>query len=141
MPVPVLFKGQGKDSTLIFNHTSSGQSFDVNLPFAVDSILIDPNLYILSAHNKVMEESAYLRSLESFVIYPNPALDIITIEINNFSAFPRSIALYNVLGQQVLTFIPQAHIFSIPLTNLASGSYYVKIISDGNVVTRKIVKE
>ncbi|HTA61847.1 MAG TPA: M1 family aminopeptidase [Bacteroidia bacterium] len=141
MPVPIEFKGQGKDTTIVFNHTSSGQVFYNNLNFKVDSILLDPDLHILSAQNKVINEYAYLRSLQSLVIYPNPATDVVNIEVNNSSNFPRSVELYNVLGQKLLSFIPAESKFSVSLTNLASGTYYLKIISEDKVYTHKIVKD
>lgn len=141
MPVPVQFKGQGKDTILVFNHTSSGQVFYANLNFAPDSIIIDPNFEIISAHNRVMEENAYLRSLQSLVIYPNPATDLINIEVNNFTNFPRAVELYNVLGQKILDLDPIENAFSVPLSGLANGTYYLKIISNEKVYTQKIVKD
>ena len=141
MPLPIEFKGQGKDTTIVFNHTSSGQVFYVNLTFKPDSILIDPDLHVLSANNNVMDENAYLRSLESLVIYPNPATDMVNIEVNDFSNFPRAVELYNVLGQKVISFSPAVHIFSVPISDLANGTYYLKIISGDKVYTQKIVKD
>ena len=141
MPVPLRLKGQGKDTTIVFNHTSSGQAFYTNLNFKVDSILFDPDLHILSLHNKVMNEYAYLRSLQSLVIYPNPATDMVNVEVNDFSNFPRSVELYNVLGEKILNFIPDGNKFSVSLTNLASGNYYLKIISEDKVYTHKLIKD
>ena len=141
MPVPVQFIGQGKDTTIVFNNTASGQVFYVNPGFVPDSIVFDPDLHILSAHNKVMDENAYLRSLQSIVVYPNPASDVVNIEVNDFSNFPRTVELYNVLGQKVLSLSPALHTFSVPLYSLANGTYYLKIISGDKVYTQKLVKD
>jgi aminopeptidase N len=141
MPVPIQFKGQGKDTMIVFNHTSSGQVFYANLNFTPDSILFDPNLEIISLHNRVMEENAYLRSLQSLVIYPNPATDVVNVEVNDFNNFPRTVELYNVFGQKLLSLTPIENAFSVPLYGLASGTYYLKIISGEKVYTQKIVKE
>jgi len=141
MPVPIQFKGQGKDTIIVFNHTSSGQVFYPNLNFTPDSIFIDPNLEIISAHNRVMEENVYLRSLPSLVIYPNPATDMVNVQVNDFTNFPRTVELYNVLGQKVSSLNPTENAFSVPLYGLANGTYYLKIISGEKVYTQKIVKE
>ncbi len=141
MPVPIEFKGQGKDTIIVFNHTSSGQVFYPNLNFTPDSIFIDPNLEIISAHNRVMEENAYLRSLQSLVIYPNPTAGIVNVQVNNFTNFPRTVELYNVLGQNILSLTPTESTFSVPLAGFANGTYYLKIISGEKVYTQKIVKE
>jgi len=141
MPVPIELKGQGKDTFIVFDYTSPGQVFYTNLNFKVDSVFFDPNLNILSLNNKVMNEYAYLRSLQSLVVYPNPTSDVVNIEVNDFSNFPRSVELYNVLGQKLLDFTPAEHEFSVSLTNLANGTYYLKIISDDKVYTQKIIKD
>lgn len=141
MPVPIEFKGQGKDTIVIFNNTSSGQVFYTNINFKVDSVFFDPNQYILSNRNKVINEYTYLRSLKFLVVYPNPATEEVNIEVNDFSNFPRSVELYNVLGQRLLSFSPDESKFTISLINLANGTYYLKIIAEGNVYTHKIVKD
>jgi aminopeptidase N len=141
MPVPIQFKGQGKDTMIVFNHTSSGQVFYANLNFTPDSILFDPNLEIISLHNRVIEENAYLRSLQSLVIYPNPATDVVNVEVSDFNNFPRTVELYNVFGQKLLSLTPVENAFSVPLYGVAIGTYYLKIISGEKVYTQKIVKE
>ena len=53
MPVPVRFYGNGIDTLLVFNHTFSGQQFTAAIPWQVDSVVFDPDLWILSANNLV----------------------------------------------------------------------------------------
>jgi aminopeptidase N len=141
MPVPVRFKGQGKDTTVVFDHTTSGEVFYADLNFKADSVFFDPDLHILSAKNKVMEESVYLRSLKNLVIYPNPTNDMVNVEVNDLTNYPKTIELYNVLGQKILNVIPTENKFSIPLSTVAAGTYYLKIISGDKVYTQKLVKE
>ncbi len=141
MPVPIVFKGQGRDTTIIFNHTYSGQIFYADLPFKTDSILFDPNLNILSTKNKVMNENEYLRSLQNIVIYPNPANNQINVEVNDLSNYPRTVELYNVLGQKVISLIPAENKFALSLTGFSTGTYYLKIISGAKVYTQKLIKE
>jgi len=141
MPVPIQFKGQGRDTTIIFNHASSGEIFYANLNFKTDSVFFDPDMHILSAKNKVMDENSYLRSLENMVIYPNPANDLINVEINDLTNYPKTVELYNVLGQKLLNFTPAENKFSVPLSAVSSGTYYLKIISGNKVYTQKLVKQ
>ena len=141
MHVPIEFKGQGRDTTIIFDHTSSGEIFYANLNFKADSILFDPDMHILSAKNKVLDENAYLRSLENLVIYPNPTNDIVNVEVNDLSNYPRTVELYDILGQKLLNFTPTENKFSVPLATVASGTYYLKIISGNKVYTQKLVKQ
>jgi aminopeptidase N len=52
MPVPVKFIGKNADTTLVLDHTSSGQEFNYELPFAVDSVVIDVT-FVNMCHNTV----------------------------------------------------------------------------------------
>jgi aminopeptidase N len=139
MPVPVLVKGEGRDTLLVFNHTSSGQAFYANLDFKVDSVLFDPDLKLLSAGNKVMQEYAYLRSLEDLVIYPNPAITLLNIEVNNLANYPEKVELFDVLGRKVLEAHPGAHHFSLDVSDFAQGTYQLKIISGNKSAAYKIL--
>ncbi len=139
MPVPFEVKGQGHDTVLVFNHTFSGQTFYANLNFKVDTILFDPDLKILSAGNKIMQEYEYLRSQMNLVIYPNPATTVLNIEVNDLTNYPNKIELYDLLGQKVLEAYPNRNKFSIDVIDFAQGSYFLKIISGNKATSHKIV--
>src|ERR1700751_723905 len=113
MPVPGRFKGQGKDTILVFDHTFSGQTFYSGINFKVDSVFFDPDLCILSLGNKVLNEFVYLRSLHSLVIYPNPSSTQVNIEVNDLSKYPQKVELYNVLGEKMMEVLPHESKFSI----------------------------
>lgn len=46
MPVEILLKGQGKQTNVRLEHGYSGQEFDINVDFKVESVDFDPNLWI-----------------------------------------------------------------------------------------------
>ena len=139
MPVPVLVKGQGRDTVLIFDHTYSGQSFTASLGFKIDSVLFDPDLHILSAQNRVMHEYDYLRSLEDLVIYPNPAVTQLNVEINNLTNYPDRVELVDVLGRKMLETHPQSNRFSLDVSDFAQGIYYLRISSGNKSTAYKIL--
>lgn len=139
MPVPIRVKGQGKDTVLVFNHTYSGEIFYANLNFKVDTVLFDPDLHILSANNKVMNEYDYLRSLQSLVIYPNPASSQLNIEVNNLSSYPQKAELYNVLGEKMMEATLHYNKFSFNVSDFAEGAYFLKIISGEKSSSYKII--
>ena len=49
MPVPIRFSASGRDTIVVFNHTSSGQVFNCNLNFAVATVTVDPDLWLISS--------------------------------------------------------------------------------------------
>ncbi len=69
-----------------------------------------------------------------FNIYPNPALNSLTIN----GAF-KTISLFNTQGQQVIETQSKAE---FDLSNLPTGVYFVKITDHNqNVITKKVVKQ
>lgn len=139
MPVPVRLRGSGHDTTIVFNNQVNNETFYRNLNFRVDSVAFDPDLAILSANNKVMDEYAYLRSGMQLVIYPNPASGQLNIEVNNLANYPDKVELFNVLGQKVMEGYPHQNKFSLDVSGLPEGAYYLKIISGKKFTSHKVV--
>lgn len=75
---------------------------------------------------------------ENILVYPNPANDILNIEIQeNFK--PLQITLYNTLGKEVIR--KNLTTSQINISNLPQGLYLLKISSNGKIIkTEKIVK-
>ncbi len=72
---------------------------------------------------------------DSFLLIPNPTSNIFTIDLQN-EALEKAI-IYNQLGQQV----SEAATNEVNISNLASGIYFVKIISEsGKTATKKVIK-
>ena len=73
-------------------------------------------------------------------IYPNPATNQVTIQLEDYTA-EAEVQLYNAAGQAVIT---QQHNFTsgnltMDVTTLPKGIYYVKIETEGQVATKKLV--
>ncbi|MCX6189434.1 MAG: T9SS type A sorting domain-containing protein [Bacteroidetes bacterium] len=71
-------------------------------------------------------------------IYPNPATTSLTIEASQSIT---RVSLFNVLGQEVLTSMPNASSLTLDIASLPKGIYVVQSIIDGNVSTSKLIKE
>ena len=100
MPVPVYVKGQGMDTTYVFDHQFSGQVFNVTTPFTIDSVFFDPQLWILSGTPTILnvEESPALTG--DLSIYPNPSVDVFNIRAD-ITKKVKSINLFNTIGEIV----------------------------------------
>ena len=74
-----------------------------------------------------------------FKAYPNPASDVITIEIDTIADY--SISLYNIIGQRVKTSItPETtNISRINTTHLDNGVYILKIDNGARNYSKKII--
>lgn len=74
----------------------------------------------------------------NFRIYPNPTNGEFIIE--NYNLNPIRVELYNSKGQQIKQFDLQLSKNRINLTDLNSGIYYMKLITEGNSIIKKLIK-
>lgn len=79
------------------------------------------------------------QQLEAYV-YPNPANDFVTISLVN-STTNNQVAVYNALGQMVISQRFNQSMFSISLKELEPGIYFINIANESGVASKKIVKE
>ena len=74
----------------------------------------------------------------SFTAYPNPVQDVLKLSYNQNIT---NVAVYNLLGQQVLTTNVNATKGQIDMSNLATGTYLVKVNTENAVKTIKVIKQ
>jgi hypothetical protein len=67
-------------------------------------------------------------------IYPNPAKDLLTIKAENAT----KVVIYSSIGQKVYEKSVDSSEISINTDGFDSGIYLVKVVADGDVVTRRI---
>ncbi|MBU2019165.1 MAG: T9SS type A sorting domain-containing protein [Bacteroidetes bacterium] len=72
------------------------------------------------------------------LVYPNPASEEVMITLN---ARPESIQIFDVSGQIVKTINTSSVLTSVNISDLASGTYLVNVISKTGVATTKFVKK
>ena len=67
-------------------------------------------------------------------VYPNPAKDVLTVKAENIN----SVVIYNSLGQKVYAQTLDVNETTIDISGLEAGIYMVRIVANGNEVTKKI---
>jgi len=79
-------------------------------------------------------------SEENWSVYPNPALDNLTVDIEDKTKIER-IQVINALGQIVSSYYNvNANLSNISLANLHEGIYYVHVLNDGKTEVKSFVK-
>ncbi len=138
MPVPIYVKGQGMDTTFVFDHTFSGEQFNVNVPFVIDSVFFDPELWILAAPPTILSVSELDDKEDKLLIYPNPSASNFNIWLEK-SAKVDYIKVYNCVGAEVTPLITQKsnNYFEVQTNRLAIGNYIIEISVDGKVIRKK----
>ena len=75
---------------------------------------------------------------KNFTYYPNPVKDVLNL---SYTKNISSVTVFNLLGQQITTKVVNANQSKIDMSNLASGTYLVKVTADNQVKTIKVIKE
>lgn len=82
-----------------------------------------------------------IASQTSFNIYPNPANTTINIDLSELKNSTSTINMYDITGKIVKTISTTEKTLSIDRGDLRSGIYFVQVIVDDKVLTKKIVLE
>lgn len=73
-----------------------------------------------------------------FAYYPNPVKDILNL---SYEQNITNVAVYNILGQEIITKKSNANQTQVDLSGLAGGTYIVKVTADNVNKTFKVIKE
>lgn len=98
-----------------------------------------------SSTEKGFKISAYDASLGNasfdnagFAYYPNPVKNVLNL---SYSKEISNVDIFNLLGQKVSSNAVNANDAQIDMSNLANGAYMVKVTSDNQVKTIKVIKQ
>lgn len=100
MAVPIQLKGIGRDTIIKVNHIQDGQIFTLNPGFTVDTVIIDPQLWILSKQ-KIAKRVSTPIGIEGVAIYPNPATTKLTIALPSSAPAYVTVEIFNSVGQKM----------------------------------------
>lgn len=82
--------------------------------------------------------SSHIGDVAEVSIYPNPSTGVVNIimptEVNNFN-----VSVYNVIGEQISNKNVKSNFDKVDLTNQPNGVYFVKVTSNGEVTTKKVL--
>lgn len=67
------------------------------------------------------------------MIYPNPASNHITVQLDNYSA-GTSIEIYNMIGSRILAQDLEGEKSTVNISELSNGVYYLKVIENDKVI-------
>jgi hypothetical protein len=109
---------------------------------ALKEFTITSNLGDVYIDNIYLHKNTVL-STDSFAVskvslYPNPASNVLNIESVGTI---QNIAIYNVLGQEVMNKLSNETSVSLDVSGLNSGIYVIKTKIDGTVSSSKFIKE
>jgi len=92
--------------------------------------------FVMSAYNTTLSVGGFDNA--NFAYYPNPVKNVLNL---SYTQNISDIAVFNLLGQQVMTKTVNSNSGQVDMSNLSAGTYMVKVTADNQVKTIKVIKE
>ena len=142
MVVPIEFKGEKKDTTVLFIHTYSGQTFDFNPDFRIDSVFFDPKFKILQYQSDItLNQVTQFQNVKDIKIsiLPNPAKG--TLHIQYASGVLNFIQVLNMEGKSEITSPVKQDdtLLELNIQSLQPGMYILKAGTSDWMETKKFI--
>jgi hypothetical protein len=138
MPVPVRVFSENKTESADFRlvHTTNNQVFWVDPGFTVSEIKIDPDYWLISKTEQILE-SPKIESGNEIVVFPNPFSDHIFISAKRNEQIHK-VRLFTADGRllQEISQLKEYYLFS----HFPDGVYLLEITTAQRTIIRKIVK-
>ncbi len=111
--------------------------YDVRMLSATSAVVTGDNGMILKNTNIIVGIDENITNTK-IVLYPSPTKDVLNIVTDNTKI--NNAEIFDITGKQMSTTITQDK-SSINVANLAAGTYFIKISTDNNTITKKFIKE
>lgn len=109
--------------------------FNGNFYFAAEQSSFNNNLWSCGSPIGIQT----IQGIQGVSIYPNPSSEQLFIELTDYKNIVAEIL--NVQGQLLQSVPLQSTVTTIPIYDLTSGIYFVKIRSSEGMIVKKIIKE
>lgn len=144
LPVPIRFKNNSNDTTIVVDHNTNSQLNFFNIGFIPDSAFVDPAYKLVSANNTTVQREIFPDE-GNIVVFPNPINNAFSVLLKNMKEGELTISLFNNSGALVyrnrIAGFRGNDLVVVPSYNLSSGIYWLRINKDDQpVIVRKVVK-
>jgi aminopeptidase N len=140
LPLPIRIQSGTQTQDFVLDNIGQYQTFTINTDFQPDTLILDPDLWILKSWGGLIYQIQPLETMLS--ISPNPATDFMNIKLKNSQEAIDYIEIFNSVGQKVNEqSIDQLKEVKADISNLSSGVYIVRVSTSLGIVNKKIVVE
>ena len=115
--------------------------FSLHIPKKVSSLEFDPNTWLIQK-NTIKTGIADYHALSNFDIYPNPAKNVISIDlIRSSTGNNASVSIYDIRGELLLQQSIKNQRTDVDISFLPSGIYFIRLIWEGNTEVKRFIKQ
>jgi aminopeptidase N len=144
MPVALKFKNTTQEKTVVVDHTSNGQVFTRDLGFVPDTVLVDPDLWLISKNNTTQKVAGSNTGIPGVEINPNPVISPMTVFMHDFDAASVDIHILNAAGQLMykrnVPLFNGAELITISTANWSKGMYVVHIKAGDKKIVKRVMR-
>ncbi|HSQ44428.1 MAG TPA: M1 family aminopeptidase [Ginsengibacter sp.] len=99
LPVALQFKNTTQQKTIVVNNTYNGEIFFNNIGFIADTVIIDPDYWLITKDNSAEKITDNINSENIVQIFPNPFTNNLSIYLHNFNNTKVYFKIYDVNGR------------------------------------------
>ncbi len=144
LPVPLLFKNATQQSLVVLDNTFNGQTFFKSLGFIPDTVIVDPDYWLITKNNS-SQKIEFSAEPNTVLVYPSPFHQTFSVFLQDFEGSKINFKIYDSRGALVYKQsapLNKSYYEEIYTGVWQKGVYYLKITNDKNVtVIKKIVKD
>jgi hypothetical protein len=143
--VPVKFISGTQSKTVVIDHRKNHQQAYLDLGFTPDSVVIDPEVWLISGSNtldRLPDDGAGTPEIRAF---PNPAGAQLQVWLKHIPDGRTSLALHDALGRLVWShewdIVNGGDYMVVPTERLAHGAYWLTLRQGrASLAVKKILK-
>ncbi|PID88805.1 MAG: hypothetical protein CSB02_00830 [Bacteroidia bacterium] len=139
LEIKVNYANAQGDSTFRVPITSNTSYFNIQLPYQISSIEIDPNSWIIHLEGEITLGIDELKNDLDLVVGPNPSEDYLQVHFKKTNT-PMTIDIFDISGRLVLSHRLYQSGQHIDISHLPNAYYLVKATQGPATVSKKIVK-
>ncbi len=130
--VPIQLIGEGDTLNLRLDNQYNQQQFSIDVPFMVDTVLFDPDLWLISKNSSVSLSIHEILN-KNLTIFPNPTSQFVNIVSENKI---ENVQIFDLEGRLII----DTSKLKINMSNYANGVYFMRIKTKQHLLTKRIVK-
>jgi len=140
MLIPFKIHTTNGDTLILLQQNQNNENFKIPLSKNVTGIVLDPDNWLVKVVNNIIQSTNELvKDENSFLVYPNPATDIVNIQFSK--AGNHKVQVFDLDGRLVLDIQSNNSLITIGTQGMNKGIYTVKVLWKNELLqTKRIVK-